>query len=62
MKKYRFNKDKFFRNFVILSNVITIGMVIHKIATCGISFMSTIRIFWIERRKRNEIIKKRIRA
>lgn len=53
MKKYRFNKDKFFRNFVILSNVITIGLVIHKIVTCGISFMSTIRIFWIERRKRN---------
>lgn len=52
MKKYRFNKDKLFRNFVILSNVITIGMVIHKIATCGISFFSTIRIFWIERRKR----------
>lgn len=47
MKKYKFNKDKLFRNFIILSNVITIGIVIHKIATCGISFMSTIRIFWI---------------
>lgn len=45
MKKYRFNKDKFFRNFVILSNVVTIGLVIHKIATCGISFMSTIGYF-----------------
>ena len=45
MKKYRFNKDKLFRNFIVLSNVITIGLVIHKIATCGISFISTIGYF-----------------
>lgn len=42
MKKYRLNKDKLFRNFIVLSNVITIGLVIHKIATCGISYISTI--------------------
>lgn len=43
--KYRFNKDKAFRNFVILSNVITIGLIIHKIATCGIAWISTIGYF-----------------
>lgn len=47
MKKYRLNKYKLFRNFIVLSNVITIGIVIHKIATCGISFISTIRILRI---------------
>lgn len=41
-RKMRFNSDKAFRNFVILANVITIGFVIYKIATCGISFISTI--------------------
>ena len=45
MKKYRLNKDKLFRNFIILSNVVAIGMFIHKIATCGISFFSTIGYF-----------------
>ena len=51
-RKMRFNPDKAFRNFVILANIITIGFVIYKIATNGIGFLSTIRIFWIERRKR----------
>lgn len=40
-RKMRFNPDKAFRNFVILANVITIGFVIYKIATCGIGFIST---------------------
>lgn len=44
-RKMRFNPDKAFRNFVILANVITIGFVIYKIATCGISFISTIGYF-----------------
>ena len=40
-RKMRFNPDKAFRNFVILASVITIGIVIYKTATCGISFIST---------------------
>ncbi len=45
MKKYKFNEEKFLRNFTILSSVITVGIVVYKIATCGISFMSTIGYF-----------------
>ena len=44
-RKMRFNSDKAFRNLVILANVITIGLFIYKIATCGISFISTIGYF-----------------
>ncbi len=47
-KKIRFNSDKAFRNFIILSTIITMGLLIYKIATNGISFISTIRIFWIK--------------
>ena len=35
-RKMRFNPDKAFRNLVILANIITIGLFIYKIATCGI--------------------------
>ena len=44
-RKMRFNPDKAFRNFVILASVLTIGGLIYKIATCGISFISTIGYF-----------------
>lgn len=43
--KYKFNEEKFLRNFAIFSTGLTIGMLIYKIATCGISFMSTIGYF-----------------
>ena len=45
MKKYRINKKKVERNILVIMNVITIGLVINKIATCGISFFSTIGYF-----------------
>lgn len=44
-KKWRFNKDKAFRNFVILVTVIATGVLIYKIATNGISWMSTTGLF-----------------
>lgn len=44
-KKWRFNKDKAFKNFVILVTVIATGILIYKIATQGISFISTIGYF-----------------
>jgi len=44
-RKMRFNPDKAFRNFTILASVLTIGFLIYKIATCGISFISTIGYF-----------------
>lgn len=44
-RKMRFNPDKAFRNLVILANIITIGLFIYKIATNGISFISTIGYF-----------------
>lgn len=40
-RKMRFNSDKAFRNFVILASVLTTVFLIYKIATCGISFIST---------------------
>lgn len=49
-KQYRkSNKVKMdkFDLFVVIMSAFTIGMLIQKIATEGISFMSTIRIFWI---------------
>ena len=44
-RKMKFNPDKAFRNFVILANVVTIGFLIYKIATCGTSWLSTIGYF-----------------
>lgn len=43
--KYRFNEEKFLKNFVIFGTGLTIGILIYKIATCGIAWMSTIRYF-----------------
>lgn len=43
--KYKFNEDKLLRNIAIFSSGLAIGMLIYKIATCGISFMSTIGYF-----------------
>ena len=43
--KYKFNEDKLLRNIAIFSSGLTIGMLVYKIATCGISFMSTIGYF-----------------
>lgn len=44
-KKMKFNSDKAFRNFVILATIVTIGILTYKIATNGISFLSTIGYF-----------------
>lgn len=45
MKKYRFNEDKFLRNITILGNVVTVGILVYKVATCGIAWISTIGYF-----------------
>lgn len=45
MKKYRLNKDKLFRNFVVLSTVASAIMLVIKVANEGIGFMSTIGYF-----------------
>lgn len=45
MKKYKFNEDKFLRNFVILSTVVTVGILVYKVANCGIAWISTIGYF-----------------
>lgn len=44
-KKWRFNKDKAFRNFVILVSLVVLGILIYKIATNGIGWMSTTGLF-----------------
>lgn len=44
-RKMKFNSDKAFRNFVIAITIITTGILIYKIATTGIGFMSTIGYF-----------------
>ena len=43
--KYRFNSDKLFRNFVVLTTVITAVALIVRIANNGIAWMSTIGYF-----------------
>ncbi|MEE1143587.1 MAG: hypothetical protein U0L22_08150 [Bacteroidales bacterium] len=45
MKKYKFNEEKFLKNFAIFSSGVTIGILIYKIATCGIAWMSTTGLF-----------------
>lgn len=44
-RKMRFNSDKAFRNFAIFTTGLTIGILIYKIVTNGISFISTIGYF-----------------
>jgi len=44
-KKWKWNKDKAFRNFVILVTVIATVILINKIATNGIGCLSTIGYF-----------------
>lgn len=39
-RKMKFNSDKAFRNFVILISIISIGILIYKIATQGIVWLS----------------------
>lgn len=43
--KYKFNEEKFLRNFAIFSSGLAIGMLIYKIATCGITWISTCGYF-----------------
>ena len=44
-RKMRFNPDKAFKNFVILASIVTTIVLITKIATNGINFLSTIGYF-----------------
>lgn len=43
--KYRFNEEKFLKNFAIFSTGLSIGILVYKIATCGIAWISTIGYF-----------------
>ena len=43
--KYKFNEEKFLRNFAIFSSGLSIGLLIYKIATCGIAWISTCGYF-----------------
>jgi hypothetical protein len=45
MKRYRFNPEKAFNNFVILSTVISVGILVYKVANCGIAWISTTGLF-----------------
>lgn len=40
-RKMKFNSDKAFRNFVVAITIITTGILIYKIATNGIAWIST---------------------
>lgn len=42
MKKYRFNEEKFLKNVTIFSTGLTIGILVYKVASCGIAWISTI--------------------
>lgn len=43
--KYRFNEEKFLRNIAIFTSGLAIGILIYKIANCGIAWISTIGYF-----------------
>jgi len=45
MKKYRINEEKVLRNIAILSTIISAGVLVYKVATCGIAWISTIGYF-----------------
>ena len=42
MKRYRINEDKLLRNIAIISGLASGVALIVKVATCGISWISTI--------------------
>jgi hypothetical protein len=45
MKKWRINWKTVARNLFILMNIVLLGILIHKISTNGIGFISTIGYF-----------------
>lgn len=45
MKKYKFNEEKVLRNILVISMVITLSLLAHKIGAKGISWISTIGYF-----------------
>lgn len=45
MKKYKFNEEKFLRNFTIFNSGLAIGILVFKVASCGIAWISTIGYF-----------------
>lgn len=45
MKKYRLNDDKLLRNVFILSTLLTVGVIVYKVATCGVAWISTCGYF-----------------
>ncbi len=45
MKRYKFNEEKFLRNIAIFSSGLSIGILVYKVASCGIAWISTIGYF-----------------
>ena len=45
MKKYKLNEDKLLRNVCILSTVVTVGVIVYKVTTCGVAWISTCGYF-----------------
>lgn len=45
MKKYKLNEDKLLRNIVVVSSIMSIGMLVYKVATCGVAWISTCGYF-----------------
>ena len=41
-QKWVLNEDKLLRNVCVLSTVITVGILVYKVANCGIAWISTI--------------------
>ena len=47
MRKFKINWKTVARNVIVLLNIATVAVLIYTFKTKGISFISTIRIFWI---------------
>ena len=44
-QKWVLNEDKLLRNVFILATLISVGVFVYKVATCGIAWISTTGLF-----------------
>lgn len=47
MRKFKINWKTVTRNVIVLLNIATVAVLIYTLKKNGISYFSTIRIFWI---------------
>lgn len=43
--KWRVNEEKVLRNILVISSIVSLGMLVYKIANCGFAWISTCGYF-----------------